>query len=1073
MKYLSCVALLCFSMFAIGSEQAKWIRNPAISPDGSAIVFTYKGDLYRVASSGGEALRLTFHAAHDSYAVWDSSGTRIAFASNRHGNFDVFVMDAMGGEATRLTFHSVDETPYSFTSKNKKVVFSANRMDTAAHRQSPSGTYPELYQVAASGGRVEQVFTLPALDVDINKKGDLMLYEDVKGYENKWRKHHRSAVTRDIWLYDMDDQSHKQLTQFAGEDREAVFSSNGKHFYYLSEQNGTFNVFKAAIKAPQNAKQLTNFKLHPVRFLSIGKDTLAFTHHGQLYTLNEGGKPTEVKVTIRTQDTVENISYENIAGKISEVAISPDGKELAFVALGDVFVASTDGAFTKQITDTPEREAFVTFDKDGETLIYSAQRNTQWGIYQATKVREKEPFFYAASLIKETPLLVNKNDNYQPKVSPDGNKIAYVENRRTIRVMDRDGDNAKTLVDRNDTIHFIEGDQQFSWSPDSQWILFQHDKLLNNSDIALVKADGSGELTPLTESGFGDYAPKWVNGGNQVLWFSNRMGMRSYATSGRTQTDVFTVFFSQQDWDEFRLSEDDFNLQQAIDEVNNPESEESEDEASDTNDEEETVEPIDIEWKGLEDRIARLTIHSSQLSDAVLNQDADTLYYLTRFEDKADLWSTDLRTQETSKLISLGTSGGSLLWDNNHENLYLLSDGGISILDLEQQSAEPIMLSARVEVDNDSLRKATFEHVWLRTAKTFYEPTYHGIDWDKMYSEYKPKIAHLGNGYEMAELLSEMIGELNVSHAGAGYRGYNANADATGYLGVFFDYDYKKDGLKVVEILEGGPLDRAGVDIEPGMIVTKIDGVQLNRDFDWAKLLNHKADKFVLLDVISGRTERKQVTVKPIGRGEHSDLLYQRFVDINEEEVLELSNGQLGYVHIPGMSDGPYRNVFDLMLGKHFGKKGIVVDTRFNGGGDLVADLAMFFTGESFLTYATSEKVVGGEPTSRYTKPVVTLFNEDMYSDGHCYASGFTDLKIGTSIGMPVPGTCSFAGWEGLPTGGYWGMVPVSAKNQAGEWLENNQTSPDIIIKNMPDTISKGQDEQLEKAVEVLLKQVN
>jgi C-terminal processing protease CtpA/Prc len=169
------------------------------------------------------------------------------------------------------------------------------------------------------------------------------------------------------------------------------------------------------------------------------------------------------------------------------------------------------------------------------------------------------------------------------------------------------------------------------------------------------------------------------------------------------------------------------------------------------------------------------------------------------------------------------------------------------------------------------------------------------------------------------------------------------------------------------------------------------------------------------------------------------------------------------------MSDEPYRRVFEEMLGKYDDAEAVIVDTRFNGGGDLVADLAMFFTGESFLTYATEAKVVGGEPTSRWSKPTLSLFNESMYSDGHCYASGYTDLEIGKTVGMPVPGTCSFAGWERLSNGVVWGVVPVSAKNQAGEWLENNQTDPMIRVKNMPGVINEGRDQQLERGIRELL----
>jgi C-terminal processing protease CtpA/Prc len=215
------------------------------------------------------------------------------------------------------------------------------------------------------------------------------------------------------------------------------------------------------------------------------------------------------------------------------------------------------------------------------------------------------------------------------------------------------------------------------------------------------------------------------------------------------------------------------------------------------------------------------------------------------------------------------------------------------------------------------------------------------------------------------------------------------------------------------------------------------------------------------------------VRIKPVSLGEEGNLLYERFVKINADEVKETSNGRLGYVHIPGMSDGPYRDIYKDMLGKYYDTEAMIVDTRFNGGGDLVADLVMFFSGEEFNTYATARKAVGGEPTSRWTKPTLTLFNESNYSDGHCYAQGYKDMELGLTVGMPVPGTCSWAGWEGLPNGGYWGVVPVSAKNKAGEWMENNQTEPDIKVKNQPEVIIDGRDEQLERAIRVMMRDLN
>jgi C-terminal processing protease CtpA/Prc len=322
-------------------------------------------------------------------------------------------------------------------------------------------------------------------------------------------------------------------------------------------------------------------------------------------------------------------------------------------------------------------------------------------------------------------------------------------------------------------------------------------------------------------------------------------------------------------------------------------------------------------------------------------------------------------------------------------------------------------------------------------------------------------------------MISEMLGELNVSHAGARYSTSIDNADATASLGVFMDYEHSGDGIRIEEVMKGGPLYKAAFEVKAGMIIEKIDGQTISPDRDVASFLNRKAGDFTLLEILDPETDsRKQITIKPISLGEERRLLYDRWVKINEKEVAEKSGGKLGYVHIPGMSDGPYRDVYDKMLGKYFDKEAIIVDTRFNGGGDLVADLAMFFTGEAFNTYATEDKVVGGEPTSRWTKPTLAIYNESMYSDGHCFASAYSELGIGKTVGMPVPGTCSFAGWEGLPNGGRWGVVPVSAKNKSGEWMENNQTEPDFIVKNMPGVVDQGRDQQLEKAIEELLKDI-
>ena len=1073
---------ILFSLFAIllGVGQSfaqvtpKWIRYQTISPDGETIAFTYKGNLYTVATSGGDAKQITFHKAHDYMPVWSKDGKQLAFASDRYGNFDVFVMDALGGPATRLTYHSNDEQPFSFSADNKSVIFGAVRQDLATHRQFPASYQPELYRVPTTGGRVDQIFTIPAEYVQISKDGKTMVYHDKVGSENEWRKHHVSSVTRDLWTYDVDQDKHTMITSFKGEDRQPIFDDSEENLYYLSEESGNFNVHKLSIENPKETEQLTSFESFPVRFLSFGNGTLAFGYDGELYTMREGQEPKKVDVNIRTQPVDNNDNYISIKDGVQEMDVSPNGKEIAFVARGEVFVTSVDGSLTKRITDTPSQERFVSFTPDGKSLVYSSERDGKWSIYKTEIVRKEEPFFYASTLLKEEPVIEANTDSYIPKYSPDGKKLAYISGRRNLRVKELSSGKEIDLLTSDDLFTMSDGDQYFTWSPDSKWILMDWGKLLSNNEVLLLAADGS-KRENLTESGYQDYNPKWVNDGKQMLWFSNRNGLKSYATSGRTEADVYSMFFTQEAYDKFNMSEEDHKLMKAIEEAQKAEKDEDkeEDKKDKKDKKEEEIKDLKFDWDGMKERKKRLTTHSSSLSDAVLSKDGEKIYYLSSFEDKNNLWETNLRTGETKMSVKLNSRGGSLVWDKKQENLYLLSGGNISKIDVDKEKSEAIKIAGDMYYDEDAEREKMFDHVYIRTKNIFYEPTFHGKNWDSLYVQYKKYLPHIGNSYEFAEMLSEMLGELNVSHSGAGYRNRSNDGDETASLGIFMDYDFEGNGIKIAEVIKGGPLDKAAYDIEPGMVITAIDGETIENDQDIAKYLNHKANKFVLLEIKDPEAkEPKQITMKPISLGQERSLLYNRFVRINRKEVEEKSNGKLGYVHIPGMSDEPYRSIYEDMMGKYFETEGVIVDTRFNGGGDLVADLAAFFTGTPFITYETEDKVVGGEPTSRWTKPTLSLFNESMYSDGHCYASGYTDLNIGTTIGMPVPGTCSFAGWEGLADGTYWGVVPVSAKNKAGEWMENNQTEPDIIVKNMPGVISEGRDQQLEKGIEILLDQV-
>ena len=1051
-----------------GAAGPSWMRYPAISPDGRTIVFTYKGDLYRVPAAGGTALPLTLHAGHDFMPVWSNDGRQIAFATERYGNFDVYVVSADGGTPRRLTFHSANEYPYSFTPDDKGVIFGAARMDAAANRQYPTGSMPELYQVPVAGGRPIQLLTTPAEMVRVSADGRYMVYEDRKGGENQWRKHHVSAVARDLWIHDTKAGTHRKLTSFAGEDRNPVFADGDKSLVYLSEESGTFNVHQMSVDGGAT-RQLTTFKGTPVRFLSRATDgTLAFGHDGQIYTMRAGAQPARVAVHIAADAKANSDRIMPVTAGARELTVSPTGKEVAFTFRGDVFVASVEGGSTKRITSTPEMETGVGFSPDGKSIVYASERDGRWAIYEARRQRPVENYFFASTVVRETPLIANEHQNTQPRFSPDGTELSFIEDRNTLRVYDLATKQSRTLLTEKE---LFGGNHHVDWSPDGKWLLFDLDVPgIAPSEVGLVRADGKGKVVNLTQSGFQDAEGKWIMNGKAMIWFSNRDGLRAVAQTGATQQDVYAMFFDGDAWDRFRLTKEEFALvREAEEKIAKTRADSAKIKADSVRAEKKDV-VLDLD--GIENRKAKLTIASAALGDALVSKDGETLYYLARFEKGLNLWSTALRTKETKMLLTLNASNGAMEWDKEQKNIFLLSDGAISKIDPEKSKQDRVALSGEMVLDVDAERAAMFDHVWRRTRDTYYTRGYHGIDWLSLRPTYAKYLPHIGNNYEFAEMLAEMLGELNVSHSGAAYNPSTPNDDATASLGVFLDQTYTGNGVRVTEVVNGGPLDRPGIDVRPGAIIESVDGVAIGPDRDIAELLNRKAGKNVLLSIAQGDA-RREVVVKPIPLAEEGRLLYTRWVRRNREEVAKASNGELGYVHIPGMNDNAYRTTFEEVMGRHATAQGLVVDTRNNGGGDLVADLAMFLSGKKFFDYTTDTRSNGYEPNFRWTKPSVSLANEANYSDGHCYAFAYRQQKIGPLVGMPVPGTCTFAGWESLADGLRWGVPGVGVKDaESGKYLENVQTEPDILVRNEYEVVAKGKDQQLEAAVEALRKLV-
>lgn len=321
---------LLFTANVLAENDPLWMRYPAISPNGETIAFTYKGDIYTVPANGGKATQLTTHPAHDTRPIWSPDGSKIAFASDRNGNFDIFIMDMEGGSPKQLTTHSANEYPETF-SDAKHILYSAAIQQDAKDSQFPSGQFPQIYRIGINGGRPELYSSLAMESLALNKKGDKLLYQDKKGYEDPWRKHHQSSITRDIWLCTLDrEHSFQKITSFKGEDRNPVWATDGSSFYYLSEEKGSFNIFKNDLTG-RNSRQITNHTMHPVRFLtSDNNGNLCYGYDGEIYTVKEGTQPKKVDVQIISDKVENDLIHQLKASGATDIAVSPNGKRSRF-----------------------------------------------------------------------------------------------------------------------------------------------------------------------------------------------------------------------------------------------------------------------------------------------------------------------------------------------------------------------------------------------------------------------------------------------------------------------------------------------------------------------------------------------------------------------------------------------------------------------------------------------------------------------------------------------------------------------------------------------------------------------
>ncbi len=1053
------------------AQEARWLRTPAISPDGTTIAFSYKGDLWLASADGGEARLLTSHVAYENAPCWTPDGKLLAFASDRHGNFDVFVVPASGGPARRLTAHSGADVPTSFTADGARVLFTATRHD-APQALVAGLSLPELYSVPVEGGRPRLELTTPALGAKPGPDGATLVYTDVKGFENPWRKHHTSSVARDVWI--ASGGKHRRLTDYKGEDRDPAWSPDGKTIFYLSEASGSFNVWSRPADGSGAPEQVTKHGPHPVRFLTAAGDgTLCYAYDGQIWTKRTGREPRPLRIAVAAGERTNSEETEVSRDGATEFALSPEEDEVAFVVRGEVFVASVEHGTTKRITSTPEQERNVSWSPDGKTLYYAGERQGSWNVYATTLARPEEERFFRATLVAEKPLLTTADDEFQPLMSPDGKSLAYLRNRDEIALLDPATGQSRTLVPAARNYSYEDGDLRFAWSPDSKWLvttMIQDGRWI--SDVAVVEA-ATGALTDMTLSGYEEWAPQWSADGTALLFASNRFGRRDHG-SWDAEADLLALDLTQEAHDRARMSDEEYARWKEKKEgkkkgKKGAKGEEAEEKGDDTK-EPRPPDPLTIEFDGREDRTRRLTLQSSKVGGYALSPDGEKIAYFAEVEEKWDVWLADVREGSMKKLMKLGDDEpGDVRFAKDGKAVFVRREKGAIAKAPLEGGPKPVAYAAEMTVDGPRERAYVFEHVGRLVREKFYDERLHGVDWEELRQYYAAFLPHVGTNYDFAELLSELAGELNASHTGAGYRPPRDGGDETAALGILFS----DEALTVAEVLERGPAAEAGSQIKPGDVLTHIDGKELGAGVEHFALLDRKAGKPVRLGFRRPDGSAYEQVVRPMKPEEERRMLYRRWTRRCRERVDRLSQGRLGYAHMRGMNDNAYRDVFKETLGRYGAKEGLVLDTRFNGGGNNHDDLVGFLQGRPYLMLKPRGKEVGtfgSEPWSRWARPTVVVQGEGNYSDAHIFPYVFRKLGVGKLVGAPVAGTGTAVWWERQidPTI-VFGVPQVGFVTDEGRFLENLDLEPDVLVLSDPEAAARGDDPQLDKAVEVLL----
>jgi tricorn protease len=1047
------------------------VAEPTVSPDGREIAFASAGDIWTVSAAGGDARLLVAHTASESRPLYSPDGSRLAFVSNRTGNGDIYVLGLASGSLTRLTFDDVAETLDGWSRDGKFVYFSSSSRDIAGMndvlRVRVDGGTPMI----VSGDRYASEYWSAPSPTDA---GTIAITARGTVSGQWWRKGHSHLDESEIWLTH-DAGASPRYERVAGGDAKyawPMWSTDGRTLYYMSDKSGAENIYAKPVGGAEKA--ITSFRDGRVLWPSISADgrTIVFERGFRVWKLDPAsGKTDEVAIALRGAPSSASAEHLNLSTGFQSLALSPDGKKVAFSVRGEIFATSArDGGEATRVTFDPANDGEVQWAPDSRRLVFTSDRSGATQLY-----------LYDFGTRAETRLTMGNGPANTPIWSPDGKSIAYLQGGRSLRVVDPASKADRVVATGVFDMEPFLSWRGFAWSPDSRWIAYTSAGAKGFANVYLVPAAGG-------ESRLVSFVP---NTNNSTVAWSPDATFLLFDSRQRTESGILSRVDLVPRTPRFR--EDRFR--ELFDAPARPSApapapatavpapRDTGAARPDTARRDSTragarrFEPV------FEDIRRRLSVVPTGLDIFGVSVSPDGKWALLTASAASQfnlyVYSLDELATEPPVARQITSTAGFkqfAQWTADSKEVYYLEGGRINSVNVESRAVRPVATSAEMDVELAQEKNVMFRQTWNYLNDNFYDPQFHGVNWRAMRDAYAPFVESSRSAEDVRRVLSIMIGELNASHMGITGRSFSPQV-VTGRLGVRFDRNvYEREGrFRVSEVIALTPAAVGKIVI--GDYLVAVDGVSLNEHSNIDELLTYKIDRRVTLTLANAAGARRDVALRPINTATEKRLLYRGWVEKNRAYVDRVSQGRLGYVHMPDMSEGSLTQLYmDLDPEMHV-KSGVVVDLRNNNGGfvnayalDVLARRPYLGMQPRQFSAATPARTALGQRSLE--APTVLVVNQHSLSDAEDFTEGYRTLKLGPVVGEPTAGWIIYTGNTTLIDGTTLRIPGTRITDAQGKDMELKPRPVDIAVERPIGESYTDRDIQLDAAVKALLGQI-